>query len=186
MSITWSSASAENPNRFEANDRITLFPDVENGLSVWVNTTARDFCNWQSGPPTGPPPAIDTVVLLGKETGKGAVVGRFSTDVYIEVRRFDEDPSPLIGPCEDIAEQLADPDAEPFATGTANWKGNDNDVFGSETRGNSFGDGIKAVVTDSAGNDYRYTSTFHVNNRCHAPEFAPPACLRDAGTLTPI
>lgn len=177
--------AAENPHEVVLTDWIGLFPDTEAGVSVFLNITARDFCDWVTGPP-GPPPAIDPVIAQGQLTGQGAFVGMFNTDVHIEIWAFDEDPSPLIGPCEDIAEQLADPEAEPLATGTANWHGVDNDLGDSGTRANAFGDSVRAMVTDQDGNDWRYSHRFHINTRCNAPEMAPPSCLILHSSLTQV
>lgn len=175
-------ATAENPNTVELTDWFALFPDTGNGLSVFVNITARDFCDWVAGPP-GPPPVIAPITAQVKETGQGALVGRFSADVYIEVWRFDENPSPLVGPCEDIAVQLADPDAEPFAWGTAAWQGNDNDVFGTGTRGNAFGDRGRADLVDPDGTEWDYSWLFHVNSQCAAPG-GWPSCLVERARLS--
>ena len=137
------------------------------------------------GPPPdlGPPPAIDPVIGIGGPTGKGAVVGRIDAkDLHIEMWEFDEDPSPLIGPCEDIQEQL-DAGEDPWATGSADLKAKSNDVEFSGTRGVAFGDRTTAVVTDQDGNEYSYRNVFRLNDQCNGPDFAPPACLVDNSKL---
>lgn len=179
-------ASAQPPEETVVEDFIVLYPDLEYNLSVFINITARDFCDWVPDgpePPTGPPPAIDTVTSIGIETGKGAIVTKLDADdLYIEMWDLGED-SPLIGPCEDIQDQLDDPDAEPWASGTASFKAKDNDFFGTGTRGNAFGDRITAVITDQDGNNYDYTSLFRINSKCHAPEFEAPSCLVEKSRL---
>jgi hypothetical protein len=153
---------------------------------VFVNITARDFCDWVVDP-QGPPPAVEPVTVQVKETGKGALVASVKADdLNIEMWNFDEGVPPLVGPCEDIADQLAEPDAEPFATGTASYQGNDNDLMGGGTGGNSFGDSGRALVTGQDGVDYSYDWGFRVNSRCHAPEDGPPACLREHNVLEAI
>ncbi len=179
---------AKPPQEVIVDDYIVLFPDTNINRSVFVNITARDFCDWLSGPPTGPPPAIDSVTLRGVSTGKGAIVGKVDAeDLYIEIWTFDENPSPLVGPCEDIQDQLDDPEAEPWAIGTADFKGKTNDADigagSSGTRGVSFGDRTTAQVTDQEGNTYRYSNVFRLNEQCNVPEFGPPSCLVDNSQL---
>jgi hypothetical protein len=219
------------PEEFVFDEYALLFPDTNINRSVFVNITARDFCNWEAeaapffewldalflyeefgedyqafldaggdpdefpiqpppvdpGPPPsdGPPPfpALEPVNGIGVSTGQGAVVGRIDAkDLYIEMWEFDEDPSPLIGPCEDIQQQL-DAGDDPWATGFADVKAKTNDFDFSGTRGVAFGDRTTAVVTDQDGNEYSYRNVFRLNGQCNAPEFAPPACLVDNSKL---
>ena len=95
-------------------------------------------------------------------------VGSFDDrETYIELWEFDDrvdpnDPATLIGPCEDIQDQLDD-GAGPWAIGTLDkYKGNDNDLFGARTRGNAFGDQGRGVVTDDGGTEYSYSWKFHI------------------------
>lgn len=147
--------------------------------SVFINITARAFCGWLAGGPGGPPPAIEPVVGIGVETGQGAVVGRIDAELHIEIWEFDQDPSPLIGPCEDIQQQLNDPEARPWASGVARYMAKDNDVTNSGARAKAFGDRTTAVVTDHDGNTWSYRNVFRLNFSCNAPEFAAPSCLVD-------
>ena len=174
--------TAENPNQVEVSDFILLFPDPHEGVSVFVNISAREFCDWIAAP-AGPPPARAIVTAQVKETGQGALVAQLkASDLYIEMWQFDEDPSPLIGPCEDIAEQLADPDAQPFAVGTTSFHGHNNDLEESETRGTAFGDRGSAALTGQDGTEYSYSWRFHLNHRCHV-DAGPPACLVESSSL---
>ena len=66
-----------------------------------------------------------------------------------------------------------------IGSGTARFMANDNDLFGSGTRGNAFGNRGVANSWTTAGNRFRYSWLFHVNSRCHAPEDGAPACLVD-------
>ena len=149
---------------------------------MFINITARDFCDWVPEgpePPSGPPPVLEPVATRGVTTGKGAIVVGFEAkDLYIEMWDISGVAEP-IGPCEDIQEQLDDPDAEPWATGTADLRFKDNDFFRTETRGNAFGDRTRAVVTDQEGNTYSFRNTFRLNDQCNAPEDGPPSCLVD-------
>jgi len=177
-----SSATASPPSEAVFDDYIVLFPDVNVNRSVFINITAESFCDWLAGPPEGPPPAIDPVVGVGVGTGQGAVVGHIDADLYIELWQFDEDPSPLVGPCEDIQEQL-DAGTGPWATGIARHRAKGNDVFGSGTRGVSFGDRTTAELTDADGNEWVYRNVFRGNEQCHQPLDGPPACIVDVSSL---
>lgn len=222
-----SPVGATPPQEAVFEDFIVLFPDLDVNKSVFINITARDFCDWLAeaepffiweeafflyqeyqafleaggdpedffvqppptdpGPPPdfpGPPPAIDPVVGIGVGTGQGAIVGRIDQELYIEMWNFDEDPSPLVGPCEDIAQQL-ESGAAPWATGTARFNAKSNDVDQSGTRGRAFGDRTTAQVFDQDGNEYSYRNVFRLNDQCKAPEFAPPTCLVDNSKLQP-
>jgi hypothetical protein len=179
-----SSTSAGPPQEVVLDDYIVLFPDVNINRAVFINITARDFCDWLDGGQNGPPPAIDPVPARAVSTGQGAIVGAIDVqDLYIEIWEFDDDPPPLVGPCEDLQDQLGDPDAEPWATGTAGLKAKTNDFFGSGTRGISFGDRTTAHVTDQDGNTYGYRNVFRLNEQCNAPEFEPASCLVDNSQL---
>lgn len=184
IAVPASSTSAGPPQEVVLDDYIVLFPDVNINRAVFINITARDFCDWLDGGPVGPPPAIDPVTARAVSTGQGAIVGAIDVqDLYIEMWEFDDNPPPLVGACEDLQDQLADPDAEPWATGTADLKAKTNDFFGSGTRGISFGDRTTAHVTDQDGNTYRYRNVFRLNEQCNAPEFEPPSCLVDNSQL---
>lgn len=185
-------AAAGPPDRFEV-PFTPNFPDFEQEFAVFVNIDRAGYCTpevvawenaviaWLEGGMVDPPPpepefpeGFDPISVQEKVTGQGAVVGHANgSDLTIELWNFDsEENRPLVGPCTDT-----DDDGSFFASGTTSYKGNDNDLFGSDTRGNAFGDQGKADVTDGEGNDYRYSWKFHINSKCYAPEDGPPACL---------
>jgi len=183
LAVPAATANAQPPEETVVDDLIVVYPDFENGKSVFINITARDFCDWLDTGPSGPPPAIDEVATRGVTTGKGAIVVGFEAqDLNIEMWDISAVAEP-IGPCEDIQDQLDDPDAEPWATGGADMRFKDNDFFYTETRGNAFGDRTKAVVTDQEGTTYSYRNTFRLNHQCNAPEDGPPSCLVDNSQL---
>ena len=125
-------------------------------------------------PPEVPPrpDGIDPFVIQQKETGKGAIVESVrGSNVHVEIWRQVEEP-PGVGPCTDTLGMNG-----PYATGTALVRANDNDLFGSGTRGNSFGNHVVATLRTADGEPFTYHSRFHVNSRCHGGEFEPPACL---------
>jgi hypothetical protein len=173
------SASASPPDEFDDPNFIVLFADVNIEKSVFINITARDFCDWMAGPPTGPPPAMDPVTIKVKATGNEKDVGKVDQPgLYVEMWEFDpsvdpDDPTTLIGPCEDIQDQLDDPGAQPWATGSVRYQANFNGAFGDRTRGE--------VTETEGGTAYSYRNTFHINDRCHFdPEAGtPPSCLVD-------
>jgi hypothetical protein len=175
--------SAGPPEEIPIDDYIALFPDVNVNRSVFINITAESFCQWLADGAEGPPPAIDTVQGRLNVTGSGDAVGSIDADLYIELWEFDEDPSPLIGPCEDIQAQL-DAGTGPWATGTARWKAKTNNLFESDNRANTFGDRTTAVVTDQAGDTWDYRNVFRLNFSCNAPDDGPPSCLVDNSSLT--
>ena len=182
VALPGTAASAQPPQEVVFDDFIVLFPDSTLNKSVFINITARDFCEWLEAP-SGPPPAIDLVTGRETMTGKGAVVGKIDAeDLYIEMWNLGEE-GPQEGPCEDIQDQLDDPTAQPWATGTASFKAKDNDIFGTGTRGNAFGDRTTAQLTGSDGEAYSYSSIFRLNDRCTAPEFGPPSCLVEKSKL---
>ena len=101
LMIPWATpAVAAPPERIEM-AVIDAFPDLENGLAVFVNTTRNDLCDWVEGGAVGPPPGEVPISIQIKETGNGAVVMSGRGVVPIELWRLDEDVPPLIGACED-------------------------------------------------------------------------------------
>jgi hypothetical protein len=127
-------------------------------------------------PPEAPPwpEGIDALSTSFNETGKGAIVfSEGGTKLHVELWRLVEQP-PGVGPCTDTFGM-----EQAFATGTGMSRQNDNDLFGSGTRGNSFGGHLVASLRTADGNNFQYHSRFHVNSRCHGGESEPPACLLD-------
>ena len=125
-------------------------------------------------PPFEPPrpDGIDSFVVMQKVTGKGAIVDSArGSNVHIELWRQGEEP-PGVGPCTDTMGVT-----EPFATGTGMARANDNDLEGSGTRGNAFGNHVVATLSTADGSPFHYHSRFHLNSRCHGGEFEPPSCL---------
>lgn len=189
------------PEKFEMH-LIALFPDFQNNLVVFVNTTREDVCTeamtafeyelaeWFDDGMVGDPPdevegpeGIDPVPVQEVTVRSGAVIVKGdATDVHFELWELDapEDQT-NVGPCTDSD------DAMTFvAAGPGTWRVRDNDLDVSETRGNAFGDYGSAIVEDSAGQLYRYTARFHLNDRCYAPDDGPPACLVEWSRLRPL
>ncbi len=176
---------------------LLLFPDFDLGLVVLINTDRETYCTpeqvaweedflaWLEGGAAGDPPeapaepeGFDVVSFRQKETGKGAVVQQFKgSRLSVEIWELDAD-APGIGPCTDTDDAM-----HLIGSGTARFIGNDNDLFGSGTRGNAFGDRGRANIVDDDGNHLRYSWWFHVNSRCHASDVAPPACFLEGSTL---
>ena len=189
-------AAAAPPDRFEAPFTIQHL-DLENELVAFGNLDRADYCTpdvvqweedilaWLVGGQVGPPPpepafpdGSEAISVQTKVTGKGAVVAQArGSGLSIELWPLNANP-PLVGPCTDTDEA-----GSPFATGQMSFHGKDNDFDVSGTRGNAFGDQGRAMVTDGAGDTYRYSWLFRLNDRCYAPEDGPPACLIDTATL---
>jgi hypothetical protein len=182
VTVTAVPAGAGPPEEIPIDDYIVLFPDTNINRSVFINITAEAFCGWLAGGPTGPPPAIEVVDGTLNVTGSGDAVAGIDANLYIEMWQFDEDPSPLIGPCEDIQQQL-DNGTGPWATGTARHKAKTNNFFGSDSRSETFGDRTTAVLTDQDGNTWHYRNLFHLNFSCNFPDEAPPSCLVEKSSL---
>jgi hypothetical protein len=189
-------ASAGPPDRFE--EPFTAnFPDTQLGLVVFVNTDRAAYCtddvvDWeeavfawllggaQGDPPEDPefPSGFDGVSIQEHETRSGAVIYQAKgSDLTIELWQMDAD-APLIGPCTDTDDAM-----HRVARGSASFIGNDNDLFGSGTRGNAFGDRGRADLTDDAGNAWHYSWLFHINSRCYTPEDGAPRCLLERSAL---
>jgi hypothetical protein len=174
-----------------------LFPDFNLGLVVLINTDRETYCTpeqvaweeaflaWIEGGEVGEPPeppaepeGFDLVSFREKVTGQGAVVAQFKgSGLAVEVWELDADAAG-VGPCTDTDDAL-----HLIGSGTARFLGNDNDLFGSGTRGNAFGDRGVATLVDADGNRLRYSWRFQLNSRCHAPEDGPPACLIEGSSL---
>ena len=201
-------AAAAPPERFD--ERFTiLFPDTTRGLVVLVNTTRDEYCTadvvawelavlqfdidwnaWFEGgqvgpeppfpadPPSGFPEGTSSIHTQVKETGQGALVFyQAGRNLEAEIWPMVEN-APLIGPCTDTNS------ADTPWVGTANYSGNDNDRFGSGTRGNAFGDQGSIKGKDANGRPFNYSWRFHINSSCFAPENdGPPACLIDRSSF---
>ena len=174
-----------------------LFPDEANGLVVLINTDRETYCTaeqvaweaaflaWLEGGEVGDPPeppaepeGFDLVSFQDIETGQGAVVSKFKgSGLFVEIWELDADAA-FVGPCSDTDGAL-----HLIGSGTARFIGNDNDLFGSGTRGNAFGDRGIARLVDEDGNRLRYAWKFHVNSRCHAGPEGFPACLLEGASL---
>jgi hypothetical protein len=190
-------AGAAPPHRFDFPLEVN-FPDFENGVVVFVNSSRATYCtdevvafeetlvaffNGEGPPPeeppipespTGFPLGLEPITVQLKETRQGAQVFHVNEeDLYIEIWEIDNDPG-FVGPCLDT-----DGTEAALASGTTTYQRQDNDLFGSGTRGNSFGDRGQAVLDGGGSYEWR----FHLNNRCYAPEGGPPTCLLEVGNL---
>jgi hypothetical protein len=183
-------AMAGPPAKFQVPLTI-LFPDTNLGLVVMINTDRASYCTpevvaweeafiaWLEGGEVGDPPAEPTfpdgfepISIQEVETGKGAIVSQTSASgLKIEIWELEAD-APLVGPCTDTDDNL-----DRVGVGTVSYHGNDNDLFGSGTRGNAFGDRGQARLVGDDGSSLSYSWLFHTNSRCFAPEDGPPSCL---------
>jgi hypothetical protein len=174
------------------------YGDFDNGYVVLINTDRETYCtdealgaeqaflDWilggEQGDPPPPPqygPGLDPIATV-VPTGNDTAVGRAKSDnAYVEIWPFGPD-AVGVGPCLDSA------GAERFATGTARYRANNNDITESDTRALAVSERGRAIVEDTAGRHYRYEWRFHANSRCAAPPMAPPRCLTSTATLTPL
>ena len=194
VGVSSASAASGPPDRTTETIAI-VFPDFENGYAVFINTTRDMICTpgqiafeeWILGGEIGPPPGpgfefegIDTIAVQSNMVRDGVIVQLAKgSNLHTELWVLDNEEDLGVGPCTDT-----DDADEKFAEGTSRWQGNDNDLFGSDTRGNAFGDrGTASLTGEADGQSYTYTHRFHVNSRCYVPEAGPPACLIDSARL---
>ena len=174
------SALAAPPEKF-TEPAFFVFPDFDLGLVVFINMDRETLCTaeqvafeealtaWIEGGELGDPPeepaapeGFEPVSFLVQETAQGAIVQHLlGLALVAEVWEMDAD-APGIGPCTDTDDAL-----NLIGTGTAEINANDNDLFGSGTRGNAFGDRGVINLLDEDGNTLRYSWLFHVNSQCH-------------------
>ena len=164
-------ASAGPPEDVVATDYLNLFLDADEGKSVWINTTAPEFCSWALGGFVGPPPVVDDQIpaTLNFTADGGAAVASIKTDgVYMEVWNLDNPEGPFIGACEDILGQLL-AGSDPWATGTTSVNARTNNLFfpNDYARGVSEGvTGTAFLATTDGGDSYRYKYALHGNSNC--------------------
>jgi hypothetical protein len=189
-------ASAAPPVKL-ADRFLFLAPDTRLGLVVIMNIDRATYCtpaivgweeafiDWLDGGQVGDPPefpgapaGFDPIRIQDKVTGKGALVHHVrGSRLRIELWQMDAG-APLVGPCTDTDDAM-----HRIGTGTATFSNNDNDLFGSGTRGNAFWSSGLAFLTDEAGHALKYSFRFHLDSRCHATATGEPACLIDRSTL---
>jgi hypothetical protein len=146
-------AMAEPPERTE-DPWMNVSLDVEHQLVAFWNITRADYCAWAESGFTGAPPVDRLVPSQYIETADGAVVAKFSATSTLELWALDADAD-FSAPCADT-----DGSSAPWAVGSAHLTGNDNDLFVSGSRTNSFGGRSRGTVWDASGAGWRYHWTF--------------------------
>ncbi len=148
-----SPAAAAPPDRIEV-DVFVISLDPEHELVVFWNISRDDYCAWEESEFAGPAP-VTTLIPAQEHVVRGQVLmATFGGTSSLELWMLDEDAD-LSGPCQDT-----DAQAGPWATGTANLKGRDNDVQVSLTRTNAFGEQLNGKVVDVDGNTWRFSMGF--------------------------
>ena len=154
---------------------IDWFPEYGEAFFSYLDANGGDPSGFEGEFPPEEPPRPEGIALLSnkeKLTRKGALMVTGSgRNLHIEIWRQVDAP-PGVGPCTDTLGMT-----EPYAVGTANVGSRDNDAFGSDTRGNSFGNRVNAKLKASDGESIIYRSQFHLNSRCNEPKDGPPSCL---------
>jgi len=146
-----SPATAAPPNRIEV-EVFVIALDLEHELVVFWNISRDDFCAWEESEFDGPPP-VTMLVPAQEHVVRGEVLlATYGGTSSLELWMLDEDAD-LSGPCQDT-----DAQAGPWATGTADLKGHDNDVDVSLTRTNAFGEQLNGTVVDVDGNTWRFSA----------------------------
>ncbi|MBA2632120.1 MAG: hypothetical protein H0U86_03845, partial [Chloroflexi bacterium] len=138
-----------------------VFPDFDNGLVVFWNTTREAFCAWEENDFEGDSPALELVTATYNETSRGPVIFRWAAMGHLELWTLDDDADGS-GACPDT-----DGSSELWATGTARVAVNDNDldhdasVEAGLRRTNAFGDRGHGTVWDAHGGTWQYGWIFH-------------------------
>ncbi len=133
-----------------------VFLDVKYELVVFWNITRADFCAWVESDFAGAPPVDRLVPVQYIETANGAVVAQYNATSTLELWTLDADADfPFPGACVDT-----DDSAAPWAVGSVQVTANDNDLFVSGSRTNSFGSRGRGSVWDASGAGWRYVWTF--------------------------
>lgn len=135
--------------RFEGTTGILTF-DLERGLIGGTGVSHEDVAAACAGDPSAFQSVADQLLL----TPPGAVaLLEMGEDLSVFVYEI---PPPPFDPFEDFCELFTTTD--PLATGTGDLILNDNDLFVSGGRTNSFGSRTVGWVTDQGGNVFRYTA----------------------------
>lgn len=153
LATTASTAAAIPPHAEDIAPLLAVFPDFDNGLVGYMNTTREEFCAWEAGGFDGPAPLLkEASPAWERVTGTGEVGGVARDELHLELWPMDADAAGASS-CEDTSDAT-----EPFATGLADVRASDrglydtNDGHGAYVADMTF----HSVLTGSDGGRYRY------------------------------
>jgi hypothetical protein len=146
-----SPVAAAPPDQIEV-DLFVVSLDLEHELVVFWNISSDDYCAWEESDFAGPPP-VTTLIPAQVHVVRGEVLlATYGGTSNLELWMLDEDAD-LSGPCQDTDDQDG-----PWATGTADLNGHDNDVEVSLTRTNAFGEQLHGSVVDVDGSTWQFSA----------------------------
>ena len=148
-----SQAAAAPPDRIEV-DVFTIALDPEHELVVFWNISRDDFCEWEATEFDGPAPVTMLIPAQERVVRGEVLMVTYGGTSSLELWMLDEDAD-LSGPCQDTDDQ-----AGPWATGSGDVIGRDNDVDVSLSRTNSFGERLTGTVVDIDGNTWQFSGHF--------------------------
>lgn len=198
-------AGAAPPERFE--ERLPLlFPDVDNGYVVIINSSRDAVCTdeqvqfeqdalaWEAAHgddfeawieagndpadfvPQPPEPPAGPEGLKPVEF-KQKETGQGAVVEQIRARNHAIELWRLDEGSPLVGPCLDTPTETLVATGTVDVSVHFNDVAETGTRSGTYTEKGKAKLVRPDGSKFSYSFHFHVNDRCHVPEDGPPSCL---------
>jgi len=152
LTTTAGTAAAIPPHAEDVAPLLAVFPDLDNGLVGYLNTTREEWCAWEAGGSAGAPPLLkDASPAWERVTGTGEVSGNARDELHLELWPLDADAE-LVSSCEDTSDATG-----PFATGRADVRAAELALEGDDGRGAWFGRlGFNADLTGTEGGRYRY------------------------------
>ena len=150
-------AQAAPPLSLETDVQFTFY-DFEHDLVAFWNITRGNYCMWADNEFAGDAPVEELVPIQIKFTGKddsGALVLSGHATRNLELWNL---PGADTGDvCLDTAGENA-----AWASGTAHLTANDNDLTGTGTRRNAFGDRAQGRLVDAEGGLWHYSWAYTV------------------------
>ena len=153
FATTANPAAAIPPHAEEIAPILAVFPDFENGLVGYLNTTRESFCAWEASGYAGPAPLLEEVSpAWSRVTGTGEISGVARDELHLELWPMDADAAGLSS-CEDTSDA-----AEPFATGRADVRASDRAVDDTDDGHGAYVADMTfhAVLTGPDGSRYGY------------------------------
>jgi hypothetical protein len=146
-------AAAIPPHAEEIAPLLAVFPDFDNRLVAYLNTTREGFCAWEAAGFVGDPPLLKELSpAWERTTGTGEVGGVARDELHLELWPMDVDAEGASS-CEDTSDATG-----PFATGDADVRASDRSLYGTDDGRGAYVADMKfhAVLTGSDGGRYGY------------------------------
>jgi hypothetical protein len=146
-------AAAIPPHAEEIAPLLAVFPDFDNRLVAYLNTTREGFCAWEAAGFVGDPLLLKELSpAWERTTGTGEVGGVARDELHLELWPMDVDAEGASS-CEDTSDATG-----PFATGDADVRASDRSLYGTDDGRGAYVADMKfhAVLTGSDGGRYGY------------------------------